>query len=94
MTKEIHAVIAKEVYNEVHTWCEESLCDENEFIQNALRCFLTNCRKRQIEEKMKFGYEEMSPINAEYAELSLALDVNELCSYEVVLNKREVKKKR
>lgn len=85
MTKELHTVLSKDMYQEMLNWCKELRMEEDQFLQEAVGCYLKNCKQ----EKMKYGYEEMNSINAEIAEFSLGIDVNELCCYESQLDKEE-----
>jgi hypothetical protein len=85
MKREIRAIISTDIYEELQKRCKMYSCEEGSVIQEALTCFLKNCKKEEMRESMRCGYQEMSTINKEYAELALDIDENELCTYERVL---------
>ncbi len=56
--------------------------NRSEFIREAMKCYIHEKKKAQIDAKLKKGYEEMGPINLAFSKLCLETDNRQLQLYE------------
>ncbi len=63
--------------------------NRSEFIRESMKFYIRERQKKQIYEKMKAGYLEMTNINRTLAELGLTADNEALQSYEEYLSGSE-----
>ncbi|WDV45266.1 ribbon-helix-helix protein, CopG family [Clostridiaceae bacterium M8S5] len=59
--------------------------NRSQFIREAMRLYIRERKKMQMNESLKIGYEEMGEINSIIAELGLQNDTKELLKYEARL---------
>ncbi len=76
---------------ELDALAEEEAVNRSELIRQAVRQLLERKHTIQIRDSMRRGYEEMSRINSEWAELGIAADALALGAYEVKLSECEEK---
>lgn len=88
-TKRIMISLPNSLLEEVDNIVSIESKNRSEFIREAMKLYLRERKKIQINETMKNGYREMSQINLFFAEMGLEEDYNELINYENRLTGRE-----
>ncbi|WP_352418662.1 ribbon-helix-helix protein, CopG family [Proteiniborus sp.] len=88
-TKRIMISLPNSLLEEVDNIVSIESKNRSEFIREAMRLYLRERKRIQINESMKNGYREMSQINLYFAEMGLEEDYNELVKYENRLTGRE-----
>lgn len=88
-TKRIMISLPNSLLEEVDNIVSIESKNRSEFIREAMKLYLRERKKIQINESMKNGYREMSQINLCFAEMGLEEDYNELINYENRLTGRE-----
>ena len=63
--------------------------NRSEFIRNAMKLYIDQRHKIEIQQSMKKGYEAMSHINKEWAEASVASEYAMLNAYEAILSESD-----
>lgn len=88
-TKRIMISLPNSLLEEVDNIVSMESKNRSEFIREAMRLYLRERKKIQINESMKNGYREMSQINLYFAEMGIEEDYAELLKYENRLTGRE-----
>lgn len=87
--KRILINIPEDLLLQVDEFAEKSCVNRSEFMREAMRFYLRECKRREIGELMKKGYAEMGIINLSIAEGCLAVDNMQLKNYEERLSECE-----
>lgn len=88
-TKRIMISLPNSLLEEVDNIVSIESKNRSEFIREAMKLYLRERKKIQINESMKNGYREMSQINLYFAEMGIEKDYDELLRYENRLTGRE-----
>lgn len=87
-TKRVLASLSKGLLNEVNLMVPVNCKSTADSVVETMKIYINERRKLEIIEKMKEGYEVMSQINLDFAELGLEQDVVDLVYYEASLKRR------
>jgi CopG family transcriptional regulator/antitoxin EndoAI len=82
--------LPQSLVEEIDSLAKEQGVSRSFFIRESLWQVLRIKHKLEVEEKMKLGYQEMSEINLEWAQLGLMADEMALKAYEAALSEDEI----
>jgi CopG family transcriptional regulator/antitoxin EndoAI len=84
-SKKIEVDLPENMLKEFDEILEKDNKNRSEFIRDAIILYIEEKKKYRIRERMKKGYQEMSKLNQEIAEFGFAMDICDMCEYEVKL---------
>ncbi len=80
--KKILISLPEALLQEIDAFSKNAKQNRSEFVREAMRCYIKERRRAEINERMKKGYIEMGKINLEIAAFCLQADCLQCIKYE------------
>jgi len=87
-TRRVLASLSNSLLNQVNLMVPVDCKSKSDSVIETMKVIVNERRRLEIIEKLKEGYEEMSQINLDFAEMGLEQDITDLVCYEANLKRR------
>jgi len=87
-TRRVLASLSNSLLNQVNLMAPVECNSAADCVIETMKVIVSERKRLEIIEKLKEGYEEMSQINLDFAEMGLEQDIVDLVCYEASLKRR------
>ncbi|MBQ2695674.1 MAG: ribbon-helix-helix protein, CopG family [Clostridia bacterium] len=87
--KKVLITVPEPLLEEVDLACKGENSNRSEFVRRAMKCYLAEKRKAELQEQLARGYQEMADINLELSDVYFDLEEEQFSRYEEKLSECE-----